>query len=217
MNYIYNDLKIDMCKNKFYDIFYDIIENYNQIPYHSKYHGMDVLIKGIEFLKNTSIKLNQIDYQTFIFGLLGHDIKHPGLKNIPKDYDLEYFHYLETKKIIEKHKINFNDKFLKKLILATKITLFDFEKDFEDLAYLIKLADINHTVSFLEKHLNWTRKLEDEIEEKITPEKQIDFLENYVTKILNKTKNIFVEDYYASLVFNLKLNISFWRNKIPKI
>jgi len=216
MNYIYDNLQLTLDKEKFYIIFYEILSKYENISYHSKFHGLDVLNNGIEFLKNSKMELNSLDYQTFIFGLLGHDIKHPGLTKIPKDYDLEYFHYLETKKILDNHKIKYNDELLKNIILSTKITLFDFKDDFENLAYLIKLADVNHTVSCFEKHLNWTWKLEEELGKSLSALEQVEFLEDYVKKILLRTKNTFNKTFYEDLEYKLSLNTDFWRKKLPK-
>lgn len=163
---------------------------------------------------NSNIKLNEIDLLTFIFGLLGHDIKHPGLTKSTKN--IEYFHYVETNKILSQYQIKFNSKFLKQIILATDTSNYTFNKDFESIAYLVKLADINHSVSDLKNHLLWTDKLKNELNVKFTPKEQILFLENYVFKILEKNKPNFNKTYFKQLELNFKMNISFWKKKLPK-
>jgi hypothetical protein len=220
-NHIYQYLDRDF----FYQVSYEILENYHCVPYHSRFHGLDVMTVGIKFLKNSKIKLNKKHIITFIFGLLSHDIFHPGLHNLEElnnlkriyhysESPVEEFHYLKTKEILKKNKVDFDDEFLKNIIYATDISRKVFSDDFKDLANLIKLADVNHTVSSFEKHLEWTWKLEDEIKKKLTYQEQVNFLEKYVEPILEKLKDVFEEKYYQELSFNLKCNIDFWKSKL---
>jgi len=225
--YSENNIYQYLDRDFFYQVSDSILENYHCVPYHSRFHGLDVMTIGFKFLKNSKINLNQEQTVTFIFGLLSHDIFHPGLhnleelNNLKKIYNysespVEEFHYLRTKEILKENQVKFNDDFLKNIIYATDVSRKVFSEEFKDLANLIKLADVNHTVSSFEKHLEWTWKLEDELKKKLTYQEQVNFLEKYVRPLLEKLKDIFEEKFYQDLSFKLKSNLDFWKFKLEK-
>lgn len=219
-NYLNNKVKIE--RDKFYNIINDIFSKYVNVPYHSQYHGNDVMNFGARILLKSNLNLNKIDYQSFILALAGHDISHPGLNNKVKinkinkiyggDTPLEEFHFIQTKTILSKYQINFNEKLLEEVILSTNPNRDSIGK-YKNLGYIAKVADINHCVNSFDKHLEWIDKLERELDIKISPKNQINFLENYALITLQNCKDLINDKCYQKLMFKLNCNINYWKNK----
>jgi hypothetical protein len=213
-----------ICKDTFLLIYNEILSLYDSVPYHSSSHGIDVLETGFHFLRETgNLPDEPINIITLIFALLGHDAGHPGLgnqeriKTIKETLNvscLEEYHYQLTKSILQKHSIPFNDELLHQSILATNSLI----PATNTLEYLIKLADINHSVSSLEKHLIWSSKIQEEITHSSNspnPIEQIEFLEKTIGILMEKVRPFLEESsssLYERLSVNLSRNLEYWKS-----
>ena len=229
-----------ISRDRFYMVRDEITATYNCVPYHSGFHGNDVMLFGYRLLSHSTLpalkEMPAKDILTFILALLGHDAGHPGLGNHAElariramfptaTSPLEEFHYLQTRDILMKFDIPFNASLLYQIILATDpcVSIETTSSGFPEhlrtlvpLVPLIKLADVNHTVSFFSKHLEWTWKLEDELGITMTPTAQMRFLETYVMPLLAEAHKIvgLEESLYSELRMNLKRNIEYWEYKL---
>lgn len=231
--YQFTEIHPIMSRDDFYKVHDDIIATYESVPYHSRFHGSDVMVVGYRLLKHSNViqYLNRYEVLTFLFGMLGHDSAHPGLSNktnietirarFPKAKSpLEEYHYSQTSAILKKHHIGHYDDFLRQIILATdpflpvetaQIGLVD---NIKGIVPIIKLADVNHTVSSFDKHLEWTWKLESELGFKLTPVNQIKFLEAHLIPLIISLEGVLNVDIYQDCIWNLRQNIEFWKGKL---
>jgi len=209
---IYEYIRPLIDRQKYYDLYDEILREYERVPYHSRWHGMDVMRAGYEYYRKSRFagKLEGDDLLTFLFGLLGHDAGHPGLGNqseiarlrafFPSSRSpLEEYHYGITLRILRKYGIVVNQELLHAVIMATdpRLSLEDARREFPvelvGMEVIVKLADVNHTVGSFEKHLDWSLKVTEEIGlEKIQPAEQIRFLENHVAPLVGAIKGVLV-------------------------
>jgi len=232
---IYDYIATFVSPQTFYNVCSDILKSYQRVPYHSRSHGSDVLRTGFEYLRKSVLceKVVGIDLVTFVFALLGHDAGHPGLGNqseierIRSIYStehshslLEQYHYDLTISILEKHEIVFNPALLHAIIMATDPALSmadarrEFPEDLQGMEVIVKLADVNHTVSSFEKHIDWSLRFAEEIGVKNHPNSQIGFLENHVLPIVLKSKPLFTdEEMYLRISQNYTENMLYWKER----
>lgn len=221
-----------ISEDRFCKVLDEILSLYNNVSYHSAKHGLDVMNTGYNLLMNSKVKesMTQMDILTYIFALLGHDAGHPGLGNHEEikriyalfptsDSPLEEYHYYHTQVVLRSNGIDCNYKLLKSIILATdpkmpiSIISTIFPEKLKGLVPLIKLADVNHAISFFDKHCEWSYRLVSELYGKMNYIDQIRFLEGYVGCILHATENVIDNSLYEQFNFNLKSNIDYWNYK----
>jgi hypothetical protein len=202
------------------------------------YHYIHTILKNIE---ETTTRLlpsfDKIEFEelkepknmiTFLFALLGHDAGHPGLGNISRieeikrEYKLSYleeYHYILTKQILEKYtnhsssssSFEYNDSILHSVILATNSSI----PPKNPLEIMIQLSDINHTVSYIEKHCVWSMKLSNElpVSMKPKPEEQVNFFKRMIYNLVETARPFLQEtspELYEILQDNYKRNLEYW-------
>lgn len=226
-----------ISREKFYEAVNEIIGAYNTVPYHSAIHGCDVMMSGYSFLsatKSENLKsMTPLEHLTFIFALLGHDVGHPGLANhnklsriralFPRSRSpVEEFHYIQTRNILLKLEVPFIADLLHAIIITTDPTLPiadvmpSFPEHLRELAPIIKIADVNHAVCFFAKHLEWTWKLESELQIKLTPIAQLRFIEALIVPIVCQLESILTEDVISQMRLNLRHNMEHWQHKMEQ-
>jgi len=90
----------------------------------------------------------------------------------------------------------------------------EFPEDLQGMEVIVKLADVNHTVSSFEKHIDWSLRFAEEIGVKNHPNPQIGFLENHVLPIVLKSKQLFTnEEMYLTISQNYTENMLYWKER----
>jgi hypothetical protein len=218
-----------VSRDDFYKAYDDIMTIYKDVPYHSRFHGNDVMLSAYALLKNSSIfeYLNRYELLTFLFGMLGHDAGHPGLANkmelvsIREKFPmatspLEEYHYSLVSGILQRHHLGHYDDLLRTIILATdpflpvEMAQRGLSENIKGIVILIKMADVNHAFSSFHKHLEWTWKLQDELGIKLTPKSQLHFLMSHLYPLVESSQIILNRDIYLQCKRNLQDNIEFW-------
>ena len=223
----------------------EILATYKDVPYHNREHALDVMSNGVMYLRNTYLytRLTSVEKLTFVLGLLGHDASHPGIGN-KEEYTkiialfpsgtkscMEEFHYGLTCAILRKHHLPVNLHILHAIIGATDpfLSLEDVKKRFpehlQDLAVIVRLADVNHVLSSFENHIHWSKRITDEIGCMLTPQSQIHFIENHILPLVEEARLVFMtkgdketsfraSGFYSRIRTRFQANLDYWKQML---